>query len=192
MTSASPLFLHAGFPAFRATVLGAIWTADAATGTLHAYAPTDDAGDGTMVVDHAIVTDTARREDYLALALPGEAAIAGAWAQQTDKLFTAAEVIAEGYTRDSLLPTAPVVEGRIATLAAAAGVTADQAAALFAAIANDLSDRGHLRRTHRSDEPGAFEARAAANALAARIDAAVLAVAPDSPEAYEARERTSR
>lgn len=192
MTTTAPLFLNTSFPAYRATVQGAIWTSHAATGTLHAYAPTDDAGDGNMVVDHAIVTDTARREDYLALALPRDAAIAGAWAKQTDRIVTAAEVIAEGYTRDSLLPTSPVVEDRISALAAVAGVTSDQAAALLAAVADDLSDRGGLRRTHRSDEPGAIEARAAAAALTARIDTAVLAVAPDSPEADGARERTRR
>lgn len=192
MTTTAPLFLDTTFPAYRACVLGAIWTSHAPTGTLHAYAPTDDAGDGNMVVDHAIVTDTARREDYLALILPRDAAIAGAWAERTDKIVAAAEVIAEDYTRDSLLPPSPVVEGRISALAAAAGVTIDQAAALLAAVADDLSDRGALRRTLRTGEPGAIEARAAAAALTARIDAAVLAVAPDSPEADGARARSSR
>lgn len=169
-------YLDTAFATFRATVNGAIWTEHAATGAIHAFQPADDAGDGRAVIDHAIVKDDVRRDDYLALVLPNETAVAARWTEATDALYAASDVVGRDYAIDPLLPTTPATLDRLTALAAQAGVQPHQAAALLAALVGDLAERAHRRREHVSTEPGAAEAAAARAALNDRHTKAVHAL----------------
>ncbi|MCG5238379.1 hypothetical protein ACIU1J_32285 [Azospirillum doebereinerae] len=185
-------FLDTAFRTFRATVNGAIWAKQVTTGTVHAFQPADDAGDGHAVIDHAIVKDSVRRDEYLALVLPDEAAVAARWTAGTDALYAASDVVGRDYAIDPLLPTSTDALDRLATLAAQAGVQPHQAAAVVAALVGDLVERAHCRREHTSTEPGATDAAIALAVIRARIVQAVLVVAPDSEEADAIRARAGR
>lgn len=181
-------FIHTAYGAFRAIVVGKIWAEDVNSGTIYAFDPEDDAGDGVKVIDHAIAGDPVNEWRYVAMVLPQQAAVAKEWSDKTEALYTTVAQLSDDYLPDPFSPHSGVDDTRVKDLAAKAGVSVEQAIALLHALAEDINDRAHQRRELTSTEAGCEAASAAFAACLERIKQAVLTAAPDSPRAERIRE----